>query len=75
MNSLAWIGVIAWGILVTIFGLFSAGAPSGPGPTLQPYDVIFLVTGGLLTCLIGITGLFGLLGWLPGLRKEQKNRA
>jgi hypothetical protein len=69
MNSLAWIGVIAWGILVTFFGLFSAGSPGDAAPDVQPHDVLMLCSGGLLTCMIGITGLLGFIGWIPGLRK------
>ena len=36
---------------------------------------IFLIAGGLLTCLIGMTGLMGMMGWVPGLRNEQKSCA
>ncbi|MFL6673037.1 MAG: hypothetical protein ACJ8LG_07080 [Massilia sp.] len=75
MNSLAWIGIILWGILITGFGLASAGAPAGGDPDLQPHDVVFLITGGFVTCLIGVTGLMGFIGWIPGLRKEQKSCA
>jgi hypothetical protein len=77
MNNLAWIGIILWGVLVTGFGLVSAG-PAQPGVDVAAQDVIFLVSGGLLTCLIGFTGLLGFMGWVPGLRngglrKEQKS--
>ena len=77
MNRLAWIGIILWGILVTGFGMVSAG-PAQPGADVAAQDVIFLVSGGLLTCLIGFTGLLGFMGWVPGLRngglrKEQKS--
>lgn len=74
MNSLAWIGIIVWGLVVTAFGLVSA-SPLEQGQELAPHDVIFLVTGGLLTCLIGIVGLLGFMGWIPGLRSEQKSGA
>jgi hypothetical protein len=75
MNSLAWIGIILWGLLLTGFGLVNAGpAPQGSGD-MAAQDVIFLISGGLLTCLIGVTGLMGFMGWIPGLRKEQKNLA
>jgi len=79
MNSLAWIGIILWGILVTAFGLVSAG-PAQAGTDVAAQDVIFLVSGGLLTCLIGFTGLLGFMTWVPGLRnvglrKEQKSAA
>ncbi|RYE81083.1 MAG: hypothetical protein EOO80_02075 [Oxalobacteraceae bacterium] len=72
MNSLAWIGIILWGLLLTGFGLVSAPQAGGE---LAPQDVIFLIGGGLLTCLIGCVGLMGFMGWIPGLRKEQKNLA
>jgi glucose uptake protein GlcU len=78
MNSLAWIGIIAWGLVVTGFGLFSATPLEqavGPASELAAHDVIFLVSGGLLTCLIGIVGLLGFMGWIPGLQIEQKSRA
>ena len=79
MNSLAWIGIIVWGLVVTGFGLFSATPPleqaGGLPHDLAAHDVIFLVSGGLLTCLIGIVGLLGFMGWIPGLQSEQKSRA
>ena len=74
MNSLAWIGIILWGVLVTGFGLASAG-PAGSAADVQPHDVVFLVAGGIVTCMIGLAGVAGLMGWVPGLYKEQKNRA
>jgi hypothetical membrane protein len=75
MNRLAWLGIIIWGILLTAFGLAAAAGPSSAHSELQAHDVIFLFTGGLVTCLIGVTGLLGFMGWMPGLRKEQKNCA
>jgi hypothetical protein len=72
MNSLTWIGIIVWGLIITGFGLATAGTPAGTPEELQAHDVVFLVTGGLLTILIGFTGLMGMMGWVPGLRKEQK---
>lgn len=74
MNSLAWTGIIVWGIVITFFGLLSAGAPSAH-PEMRAHDVVFLVTGGLLTVMIGTIGLMGFMGWIPGLRKEQKTAA
>lgn len=71
MNSLAWIGIIIWGMVLTGFGLLSAEPPSASSASLQPQDVVFLVAGGMLTCLIGVTGLMGLMGWIPGLRTEK----
>jgi hypothetical protein len=74
MNSMAWIGIILWGVLLTGFGLASAGPAAGSGE-LAAHDVFFLITGGMLTCLIGCAGLIGFMGWVPGLRKEQKSAA
>ena len=66
MNSLAWIGIVVWGFFVTGCGLLGVGdAP--------PQDVAFLIAGGLLTCLLGAIGLLGFMGWIPGLRTEQKS--
>ena len=76
MNSIAWMGIILWGLLLTAFGLVSAGSAPQPGTTdIAAHDVFFLITGGLLTCLIGFVGLMGFMGWVPGLRKEQKSVA
>ena len=72
MNSMAWIGITVWGLVVAAFGLLSAQPPgelSSGG--LQPHDVVFLVAGGFVTCLIGLTGLLGFMGWIPGLRKDK----
>lgn len=73
MNSLAWIGIILWGLLLTGFGLLSA-SPAPQTADMAAQDVFFLITGGLLTCLIGFLGLTGFMGWIPGMHKEQ-NRA
>ena len=71
MNSLTWIGIIVWGIVLTLFGLLSAGpAPDAQGH-VQAHDIVFLVAGGLLTCLIGCTGLMGMMGWIPGVQKQK----
>jgi hypothetical protein len=74
MNTLAWIGIILWGLLLTGFGLASAGpAPQATAADMAAQDVFFLITGGLLTCLIGVLGLMGFMGWIPGLRQEPKS--
>ena len=75
MNSFAWIGIIAWGLVLTAFGLVQAAPAGAQTDALAAHDVIFLVGGGLVTCLIGIVGLAGFMGWVPGLRNEQKTRA
>jgi hypothetical protein len=75
MNSMAWISIIFWGVIVTVFGLSMAGPPEIQAADMQAHDVLFLIAGGLLTCLIGVVGLFGMMGWVPGLRAEQKTCA
>ena len=76
MNSIAWVGIILWGLLITVFGLVSAGPAPQPGSAdIAAHDVFFVITGGLLTCLIGFIGLMGFMGWVPGLRKQQKKYA
>jgi hypothetical protein len=80
MNRLAWIGIILWGLVVTAFGLLQAVPPLEQPGQVAPHDVIFLIGGGLLTCMIGFVGLFGFLGWIPGLHSAgmqngQKSRA
>jgi hypothetical protein len=75
MNTMTWIGIIIWGMIITGIGLATAGTPTGVQPDLQPHDVVFLVTGGVLTVLIGISGLMGLMGWVPGARKDHKTTA
>jgi hypothetical protein len=75
MNTMTWIGIIIWGMIITGIGLATAGTPAGIEPDLQPHDVVFLVTGGVLTVLIGISGLMGIMGWVPGVRKDHKTTA
>jgi hypothetical protein len=76
MNSIAWVGIILWGLLITGFGLVSAGPAPQPGSAdIAAHDVFFLITGGLMICMIGFVGLMGFMGWVPGLRKEQKSAA
>ena len=49
------------------------GGSDAPDPDPGTEHFLF-VTGGLLTCLIGIVGLLGFMGWVPGLHPER-NRA
>ena len=52
MNSLTWIGIIIWGLVVTGIGLVSA-APLDVTQHVAAHDVIFLVSGGLLGNQVG----------------------
>jgi hypothetical protein len=70
MNKLTWIGTIVWGVFVTGFGLNGVGAGAGE---VQPQDVMLLLAGGMVTCVIGVIGLSGFMGWIPGMRTEQKS--
>jgi hypothetical protein len=72
MNRLTWICIIVWGVFVTGFGLTGV-VPGAAGHRVEPQDVMFLLTGGIVTCLIGVVGLLGFMGWIPGLRIEQKS--
>jgi hypothetical protein len=75
MNHFIWIGIIVWGILVMGFGIATVPhAAPGEAP-LPAHDVVFLLTGGLLSCLIGLLGLCGLMGWVPWLREEKQSAA
>ena len=75
MNSFAWTGIILWGFLLTGFGLANAAPPQAAPGDVAAQDVFFLITGGLLTCLIGFMGLFGFMGWIPGMKREQNSIA
>lgn len=69
MHKMYWIGIILWGLFVTGCGLTSAGA----GEPQQPQDVMFLLAGGLLTCLVGLVGLCGFMGWIGQAPAKQKS--
>ena len=71
MNTLTWIGIIIWGMVLTLFGLLSAGPAPAMQGLVEAHDVLFLIAGGLLTCLIGFAGLVGMMGWIPGIQKQK----
>jgi hypothetical protein len=72
MNRLTWICIIAWGLFVTGFGLSGVGSGAA-GEGVPPQDLMFLLAGGIVTCLVGVVGLLGFMGWIPGLRVDQKS--
>jgi hypothetical protein len=57
-----WGWTIAAGLLLARLGYAELDAPDGASPEVT---VMVLLTGGLLVGLFGVTGLLGLLGWIP----------
>ena len=70
MNNLTWSGIVIGGLLIAGFGLLSAASlPAGGVHEVQAQDVLFLISGGLMTSLLGAAGLFGVMGQTAVLRK------
>jgi hypothetical protein len=62
MNHLSWTSIIVGGVAIAAFGLFSgAPLPAGDVNAIQAQDVLFLMSGGLVTSMIGAAGLFGFM--------------
>jgi hypothetical protein len=66
MNKHSWSGIIVWGIFVTLVGL-GAMNPTPVAANSFSYapadqEMIFLLAGGLVTCLIGLVGLIRFIG-------------
>jgi len=70
MNKPGWIGVIVWGAFFAGFGLSYMGVG---GSDIAPQNVVFLIVGGMVTCLTGVIGLAGAMGWAPGLPTEAES--
>jgi len=73
MNHLSWMGIVVLGAAIAAFGLLS----SAPLPVIgindvQAQDVLFLMSGGLMTSLIGAAGLFGVMERRQGVAKRTK---
>jgi hypothetical protein len=68
MNKHIWGGIIMWGIFVTFFGL---GAMNPVQIAAPDQEVIFLLAGGLVTCLIGVIGLVGVMARIPAFNKQS----
>ena len=62
MNRMLWGATIALGLLLARIGY--AELESGDA-MLPEWSIMLLLTGGLVLGLFGITGLLGLLGWVP----------
>jgi hypothetical protein len=73
MNNLTWIGIVVWGVLVAAFGLLSASpAPVADATVVQAHDALFLISGGFMTSMIGMAGVFGLMGQRTSVVKRTK---
>lgn len=73
-HKMIWSGLIVGGIVATALGFGALnGVNTGPDETsvsaaaLPVMAVLLLMTGGLLSCLTGVIGMTGLMGWIPGL--------
>jgi hypothetical protein len=71
MNKHSWGGIVIWGVCVTCFGLSAIIATSiltdSSGSAAPDQEAIFLLAGGIVTCLVGLIGMIGSMGWNPGL--------
>lgn len=73
MKNLTWVGVVIGGLLIAGFGLVSASQLHlDDANALQAQDVLFLMSGGLMTSLLGAAGLFGLTGQRASVVKRTK---
>lgn len=73
MNNLTWIGIVVWGVLMAGFGLLSAApVPAVHATDVQAQDALFLISGGFMTSMIGMAGLFGLMGQRASVVKRTK---
>jgi hypothetical protein len=73
MNQLSWMGIVVAGAAIAAFGLLSAAPlPVSGINDVQAQDVLFLMSGGLMTSLIGAAGVLGLTGQRAGVAKRTK---
>jgi len=72
LNNLTWIGIVVWGVLIAGFGLISAAPVPVDATVVQAHDALFLMSGGLVTSMIGTAGLFGWMGQRQGVVKRTK---
>jgi hypothetical protein len=73
MNNLTWVAIVISGVLIAGFGLVSVSPNTAFGASdVQAQDVLFLMSGGLLTSLIGTAGLFGKMGQRASVVKVTK---
>ncbi len=67
MRHRFWYWIILAGMLITRLGFNALGADTAALPDLA---VTVLLTAGMLTCLLGVTGLFGMLDWIGQLGRD-----
>ncbi|WP_332877608.1 hypothetical protein [Massilia sp. S19_KUP03_FR1] len=73
MNNLTWSGVVIGGLLIAGFGFLSVShLPVDGANAVQAQDVLFLMSGGLMTSLLGAAGLLGLTGQRASVAKRTK---
>ena len=73
MNNLSWMVIVVSGLLMAGFGLLQAPLVPAAGVNgLQAQDVLFLMSGGLMTSLLGAAGLFGKMGQRASVVKRTK---
>ncbi len=71
MKISVWAGLMGAGLLATVLG-FGALHPAVAGAahakaTLAEVAQLLLLTGGMLSALLGAIGMAGLMSWIPGL--------
>lgn len=75
MNKHIWSGITIWGIFVTCFGLGAMNPRSAAAHSFAyaapDQEVVFLLAGGIVTCVIGVIGLIGIMGWLPNGSRQS----
>jgi len=77
MKKSIWIGILAGGFVLTALGFDIAGNGSDGATftaSLSAFSVLFLLTCGILTCMLGLIGLSGLMCWIPGLDDNARAR-
>jgi len=72
MNNVTWIGIVVGGLLIAAFGLLSASPLPAGANDVQAQDVLFLMSGGLMTSMIGAAGLCGFMGHSASVVKRTK---
>jgi len=73
MNRLAWLAIVVGGAAIAAFGILSAApVPVDGVNAVQAQDVLFLMSGGLMTSMIGAAGVFGLTEQRAGVAKRTK---